>query len=101
MRQINDKDTAEQSTPRVNNGTSTEKKSTLHNKMLFKDAVALPPQGSLCILSHQIAPDSTLDGSNINGQQGTSNGTLKYTLLTYPSQRTIPSQLQWLRHSMC
>ena len=42
-RQINDKDTAEQSTPQVNNAEPTKKKSTLHSKMLFKGAGVLLP----------------------------------------------------------
>ena len=43
MRQRNNKDTSEQYTPKVNNTKPTKTKSTLHKKMLFKYAVALPP----------------------------------------------------------
>ena len=49
--------------------------------MLFKDAVSLPPQSSFRILSHQIAPDSTLNSSTSIRQQGTSKLTLKKWLV--------------------
>ena len=54
--------------------------------MLFKDAVSLPPHSSFRILSHQIAPDSTSNGSNSTGRQGTSNPTLKRFLFTLSTE---------------
>ena len=59
MRHIIDRYKAEQSPPQVNNDTSTKTNSTLHKKMLFKEAVEVPPHSSFRILSHQIVPDST------------------------------------------
>ena len=41
MRQRIDRDTYEQSIPQVNNTKSTKTKSTPHEKMFFKDSVAL------------------------------------------------------------
>ena len=64
MRQIIDKDTAEQSTPQVNNAKSTKTKLTLNKKILFKDLVSLLPHSSFHILSHQIAPESMSNGFN-------------------------------------
>ena len=60
----------------------TKTKSTLNKKVLFKDAVELPPHCLFRILSHRIASDSTLNGSNSTGRQGTINGTLKRCLVT-------------------
>ena len=82
MIQIIDRDTAEQSTPQVNNATSTKTHSTLHRKIIFKYAVALLSHSPLCILSHLITPDSTSNGSNSTGQQGTSSCNLKRFLVT-------------------
>ena len=82
MRHRNNKDISEKSTPQVSNSKPTETKSTLHKKILFKDVVALPPHSSFHILSHQIAPDSTLNGSNSTGRQSTSDHTLKRLLVT-------------------
>ena len=81
MRQKNNKNTAEQSTPNINKAKPTKKNSTLHKKIVFKDAVAIPPNRLFHILSRWIAPDSTLNGSNSTGQQGTSNRTLKRCLI--------------------
>ena len=58
------------------------KKSILHKEMIFKDAVALLPHSLFHILSHQIILDSTLNGSKSTGWQGTSNLTLKISLVT-------------------
>ena len=66
-RQIIDRYTTEQSTPQFNNTKSTKTKSTLHKKMLFKDAVVIPTHSSFRILSQQIATDSNSDGSNSTG----------------------------------
>ena len=82
MRQIIDIDTAKKSTPQVNNAKSTNTKLKLRNKMLFKDAVALPTHSTFFILSHQVSPDSTLKGYNSTGQQVNSNHTLKICLVT-------------------
>ena len=49
--------------------------------MFFKYALALPPHSSFRILSHRIAPNSTLNGCDNNGQQGTSNLTIKICLV--------------------
>ena len=73
----NNKDTAEQSTPKFNNA-----KLTNYKKMIFKFAVAVPANSLLCILSHRIAPESTLNSSNISGQKGTSNRAFKICLVT-------------------
>ena len=67
MIQINDKETDENSTPQVNNVKPTKIKSTLHKKMLFKDAVAILPHSLFHVLSHRIAPDSNFNGYNITG----------------------------------
>ena len=72
MRQKNDKDTAEQATPRTYNAKQTKKKSTIQKNMLFKDTVVLPPHSLFCILSHHITPDSTSNGFNSTDWQGTS-----------------------------
>ena len=77
----NNKDTSEQSITQVNNANPTNTKSTLHNKILFKDAVEFLPHTSFSILSHQIAPKSTSNGSNTSGQKGTSNCNLKRCLI--------------------
>ena len=82
MRELNDKDTAEQSTPRVNVTKLIKTKSTLHNKILFKDTVALLPHISLRILSHRITSDSNLNCYNSTGQKGISNRTFKICLVT-------------------
>ena len=50
--------------------------------MLFKYTVALPPQSLFCVLSHRIAPNITLNGSNSTGLQGASNLTFKICLVT-------------------
>ena len=81
-RSIVDRDKSKQSTPQVNDAKLTKTKLTLHHKMLFTDEVALPPHSLFCILSHQIAHDSILNGSNSTGRQGTSNRTLKILLVT-------------------
>ena len=81
IRQRNDKDAIEQSTPPFNNSKLTKTKSTLDKKMLFKDAVLLAPHSLFQILSHRIAPDRTSNGSNITGRQGNSNHTLKIFLV--------------------
>ena len=52
--------------------------------MLVKYAVPLPLHSSFRILSHQISPGSTSNGSNINSQQGISNLTLKRFRVTLP-----------------
>ena len=82
MRQRNDKDTSKQSTPKVNKDNLTKKKSILQKKMLFKYTVVLPPYSSFSILSYRITPDSTLNGYNSTGWQGTSNCTLKRCRVT-------------------
>ena len=81
MRYTNDKDTYETLIPQVNNAKLTKTKSTLHNKIIFKDELTLPPHSSFHILSHRIEPDRTLNGSNITGRQGTSNRNLKICLV--------------------
>ena len=77
-----DIDTSKKPTPQFNKAKSIKTKSTTHNKMLFKDAVALPPHIFFHILSYQITPDSTSNGFNSTGEQGTSNLTLKIFLVT-------------------
>ena len=67
MRQRNNEETAEQSTPKVKNTKPTKTKSILHNNMLFRDAVVLP-LSLFRILYHRIAPDRTSNGSNSTGQ---------------------------------
>ena len=52
MIRINDKDTAEQSTPLFNNAKRTKKKSKLQKKTFFKVTVELPPHSSFRVLSH-------------------------------------------------
>ena len=52
MRQRKNKYTAGQSTPQVNIDNLTNKNSTIHKKMLFKDAVSLLPHILFGILSH-------------------------------------------------
>ena len=49
---------------------------------MFKDAVALLSHSLFRIQSHWIAPDSTSNGSNRTGWQGTSNHILKICLVT-------------------
>ena len=49
--------------------------------MIFKDAVVLPPHSLFCILSQQIAPDSTSSRSYATGWQGTINSTFKIFLV--------------------
>ena len=80
-RQRIDRDTAKQSTTKINNATSTKTKSTLHKKMLFEYTVALPPHEMFCTLIHKISPDSTSNGSDSTGRQGTSNRNLKIFLI--------------------
>ena len=81
-RQIIDRDTTKQPTPQVNNAKSTKAKSTLRKKIIFKDAVALPPHSLFRVPSHQIAPDITSNDSNSTGRQGNSNRTIKIFLVT-------------------
>ena len=73
--------TSGKSTLQVNNTKLTKKNSTLHKKIVLKDAVALPPHSLLRILSHRIVPAATLNEFNINGLKGTSNRTLKIFLV--------------------
>ena len=82
MIQINNKETDNQSTPQGNNVQPTKKKSALQKKIIFKDAVELPPHSPCRILSHCITPDITLNGSNSTGWQATSNLILKICLVT-------------------
>ena len=82
IRQRINRGTAKQSTPKVNNTTLTKIKLTLHKKILF--AIALLPHSSFRILSHRITLDSTLNGSNITGLQGTTNHTQKKCLVILP-----------------
>ena len=56
--------------------------SIIHKKILFKDVLLLPLYSSFHILSHQISPDSTSNGSNSTDIQGTSNLTFKLFLVT-------------------
>ena len=81
MRQINNKETAD--------AKLTKTKSEFHNKMVFKDAVVLQPHILLRILSHRIAPDSSLDGFNIPDRQGTTNHTLNIYLVTNHDRSVI------------
>ena len=89
MRQRYNKDTAEQSTPQFNNAKPTNTNSTLHKKIIFKDAVTLLSHSLFRILLHQIAPDIIWSSSNSTGRKVTSNHILKYSFLPYSSQRTI------------
>ena len=75
IRQKNDKDTAEKSTPQVNNAKRNKAKLTLHNKIPFKDAVGFLPHSSFRILSHKIEPDSTSNKYNSTVQQQSSRKT--------------------------
>ena len=67
MIQINNKDTDEKSTPQVNNVKPTKTNSTLHNRILFKDSVALLLHSLFRVLSHRITPSSTLKDYNSTG----------------------------------
>ena len=60
----------------------TRTKSTPHNKMVFKDEVALKPHSTFRILKKRIAPNSNSDGSNSDGQQGTCNHTFEIYLVS-------------------
>ena len=82
MRYRNDKDTAEKSTPQVNNAKPIKTKSTLKKYIIFKDSVAILPHSLFCILSHQIAPYSTLNGYNSTVLENTSNCTFKICIVT-------------------
>ena len=64
MRQQNDKGTAEQSTPKVNNTNQINPKSLLHKNMIFKDALLLPPHSLFRIPSYRIVLDSISIGYN-------------------------------------
>ena len=87
MIQQNDKETAEKSTPKVENANPIYPKSLLHNKMIFKDAVLILPQTSFRILSHRIIPDSTSNGYNSTCKQGTSNRNIKICLVTLSTSK--------------
>ena len=100
LRQRIDRYTAEQSTPQVNNEKSTKETSTLHKKMLVKDAVALLPQSYFRFLSQQISPGINSKGSNSSSKQGTSNHTLTICLVTLSIAKMITPQLQWVKRSM-
>ena len=81
-RHRNNKNRDEQSKPWVNNDKLTKTNWTLHKRILLKDVVSLPHHSLSCILSHQIASDSTSNGSNGTGKKGTSNRTFKICLAT-------------------
>ena len=82
MRKRNDKETAEKSTPQVNNTNKINPKSLLHKEMIFKYAVVLPTYCLSHIISHRIVPDKTLCVSNSTGLRGSSNRTLKIFLVS-------------------
>ena len=52
--------------------------------MSFKYAVIIPPHSLFRILSDQISPKSTSNGSNSTSQQCNSNCTLKRCIVTIP-----------------
>ena len=83
MRQRNDKETSEQSTPQVKNDNPINPKSLLQKKTLLKDVAVLPSHSFFRILSYRILLGSTSDVSNITGTQGTSDHILKILLLHY------------------
>ena len=82
MRQRNDKYTTKQSNPQFNNSNLINTKSLLHKKMLFNDAVILPPHSFSCILSHRIVLHSTSNGYDSTGRRGTSNHATKICLVS-------------------
>ena len=94
MRHSNDKETAWQSTPQVNNAIEIESNSLLQKKMIFNDAVVIPPHSLFRILSHSISLDSTLNGSNITGWWCTSNHTLKICLVNLSIEKNDNNEIE-------
>ena len=97
MIQRNDKDTAKQSTPKVNNGKPTKKNPTLHKKVLFKDAVLITHHSSFQILSHLIAPWTALI---VRVDKVLVTVPSKDAVLPYPLLKIITTQFWWVRRSL-
>ena len=93
MIQINNEDTAEQSTPQVNNNKPTKTNSTLNNIVPFKYTVAFLTHSSFRILSRRIAPDSTPNVSNSTSRQGNINRTFKIFLVTLSTVRKVKNSI--------